>query len=162
MPKILLAAIQEKGITKVSAIQCYKCILAPYIHFSNETLYKCKDIDFSDKFMVDCPFSTFCMKKVTSAKIPALINGVERNCAYQKLETQRVENGKWHPEVRIEEPYEEGCFKINDKGLRTSTIEYCYCKGNLCNGAGLSGGYSLTFIAACSILSVILTRMSFY
>lgn len=51
------------------------------------------------------------------------------------METQQYHDGKWHAEVSIEEPYKEGCEIVNDKGARTSIIEHCYCKGDLCNSS---------------------------
>ncbi|XP_019765638.2 uncharacterized protein LOC109541268 [Dendroctonus ponderosae] len=115
------------------AIECYKCAFAPYIYFTNESSF-CKDFDHSNRFIVDCPYSTFCVKKNTYAIINGVsINGTERDCASQKLDTQRLSNGKWHPETRVEEPYEEGCKANEDKGLRTAYVEHCYCRGELCN-----------------------------
>lgn len=63
------------------------------------------------------------------------INGTERDCAYQKLDTQILANGKWHAETRVEEPYLEGCKMNQDKGLRTAGVEHCYCRGELCNSS---------------------------
>lgn len=63
------------------------------------------------------------------------INGTERDCANQKLETKQYYDGKWNDEVYIEEPYKEGCSLVNDKGARTPTIEHCYCQGDLCNSS---------------------------
>ncbi|KAJ8957949.1 hypothetical protein NQ318_001948, partial [Aromia moschata] len=124
------------GISDVACdIQCYKCLVGPPSFYVNETIRLCKDFDYSEKFIVNCPYSTFCMKRITSAKIPDLINGTERNCASQKFETQNYYNQKWHSEVIIEEPYKEGCEMVNDKGARTTTTEFCYCKGSLCNSA---------------------------
>lgn len=63
------------------------------------------------------------------------INVTERDCANQKYETQKYSEGKWHKQVSIEEPYNEGCSVVNDKGARTSTIKHCYCRGDLCNSS---------------------------
>ena len=95
----------------------------------------CSEFDYSDKFIVDCPYSTFCMKKYFTAKIPSPINATERDCAHQKYITQNFKNGRWQPEVVMEEPYKEGCSVVDDKGLRTATTVDCYCKSYLCNGA---------------------------
>lgn len=61
------------------------------------------------------------------------INGTERDCASQRYESQNLTNGTWHQVVSVEEPYEEGCSYVNDKGLLSATIQNCYCKGDTCN-----------------------------
>ncbi|KAJ8978795.1 hypothetical protein NQ317_015520 [Molorchus minor] len=99
-----------------AAIRCYKCSVARYVHYINETIRLCEDFDHSDKYIVDCPYSTLCMKRIASAKISDTISGIERDCASQKSENQKLENRTWHLEVTIEEPYEEGCSELNDKG----------------------------------------------
>lgn len=52
------------------AIKCYKCLVAPPIYYTNESILLCKDFDNSEKFIVNCPDSTFCKKNIFSAKIP--------------------------------------------------------------------------------------------
>lgn len=56
------------------AIKCYKCFVAPPTHYTNESSSLCKDFDYSDKFIVNCPYSTFCIKTISSAKIPGNIH----------------------------------------------------------------------------------------
>ncbi|XP_068901940.1 uncharacterized protein [Tenebrio molitor] len=140
MTKFLIFAILVAIVISCAdaAIQCYKCTTTKPPLFSNETTRLCSEFDYSDKFVVDCPYSTFCMKRYFTAKIPGLINATERDCAHQKFETQNFKNGKWQPEVIIEEPYHEGCSLVNDKGVRTSTTTECYCKSYLCNDSNIS------------------------
>ncbi|KAJ8964966.1 hypothetical protein NQ314_004483 [Rhamnusium bicolor] len=85
-----------------------------------------------------------------------LINGTERDCASQKQERQNYYNEKWHAEFVIEDPYEEGCAKVNDKGARTTTTEHCYCKGDLCNSARRLGDSHFNILSA--VISLILIR----
>ncbi|XP_044260918.1 uncharacterized protein LOC123008920 [Tribolium madens] len=120
-----------------AATKCYKCTTTKPSLYSNETVRLCSEFDYSEKFIVDCPYSTFCMKRDFSAKIPVPINATERDCAHQKLMTQNFKNGFWQPEVVVEEPYTEGCSVVDDKGVRTSTTVECYCKSYLCNGADI-------------------------
>ncbi|XP_066153862.1 uncharacterized protein [Euwallacea fornicatus] len=128
---ILILLIQN--ILPSESVLCYKCVFAPYVYLINNT-YLCEDFDFSEKFIVDCRYSTLCLKRNIHANIKGVqINGTERDCASQKLTTQVLSNGKWRAETRVEEPYKEGCTKHQDKGLRTAAIEHCYCRGNLCN-----------------------------
>ncbi|KAF7283619.1 uncharacterized protein LOC143194029 [Rhynchophorus ferrugineus] len=150
---VILLIIAEY-IFNVGAIQCYRCMFAPYIYDSNANL--CKDFDYSDKFIVDCPYSTFCTKKNSHAVISdVLINGTERDCALQKLTTQKIREGKWHQAIEVEEPYTEGCKINSDKGLRTASIEHCYCRGDLCNAGyrynALFPIYLFTIILVCRL-----------
>lgn len=144
-------------------------MFAPYIYDSNSNL--CKDFDYSDKFIVDCPYSTFCVKKNTHAFISdgkcyvvyeihfpdifflVLINGTERDCALQKLTTQKIREGKWHQAIEVEEPYTEGCKINSDKGLRTASIEHCYCRGNLCNAGHRSNALFPIYLFTITLVS---------
>ncbi|KAK9876363.1 hypothetical protein WA026_012672 [Henosepilachna vigintioctopunctata] len=123
-----------------NAIKCYKCSLTKTNIYLKETIGLCADFDYSDRFKVNCPNSTFCVKKSYKAKIAGLINGTERFCAYQTFETHKIVNREWIPTVIIEEPYSENCTTINDQGLKTGWTEECYCKTELCNGAKSHNG----------------------
>ncbi|XP_030757369.1 uncharacterized protein LOC115883193 [Sitophilus oryzae] len=143
---LLLLLLIVQCILYTRAIQCYKCIFAENIYTTGESL--CNGFDYSDKFIVDCPYSTYCMKKNTHSKIgEEQINGTERDCALQMYRTQKIRNGKWHQEIEVEEPYVEGCKTTKDKGLRTPFIEHCYCKGDLCNNAFIPKGNLLLYIS---------------
>ncbi|CAH0549326.1 unnamed protein product [Brassicogethes aeneus] len=114
-------------------IQCYKCLFTNPVYVSNKVVPLCKDFDYSEKYVVDCPFSTYCMKKIFSGDVSGKINGTERDCAPQKLQNQKYQNGKWQEEIKIEEPYTEGCQVSDRKGQILNKIEYCYCNSYLCN-----------------------------
>ncbi|GLH03965.1 Uncharacterized protein GBIM_09775 [Gryllus bimaculatus] len=45
------------------ALSCYKCTVLPPPHSSNETARLCSHFDGSARFQVDCPYSTFCLKR---------------------------------------------------------------------------------------------------
>lgn len=118
-----------------TAIRCYRCSLTKTNLYLTEPSGLCSEFDYSDRFIVDCPESTFCVKKTYQAKIAGLRNGTDRFCAFQKFETHEIVNREWIPKVIIEEPYAENCTVINDQGLRTGWTEECYCKTDLCNEA---------------------------
>lgn len=85
------------------------------------------------------------------------INGTLRDCASQKYDNQVYKDGKWHLEVSVEEPYIEGCAKVDDKGQRISQPQFCYCKGDLCNGV-TANGFSMNLLMSVVILPLIYVR----
>lgn len=109
----------------------------PRITYSNEIVRLCSQFDHSEKFIVDCPYSTLCMKKTYSVNLTGnFTKGTHRDCAHQKYEYQKYVDGKWQLAVSIdEEPFMEGCLEADDKGFKISSATYCYCKGDLCNGS---------------------------
>ncbi|KAF2882724.1 hypothetical protein ILUMI_23457 [Ignelater luminosus] len=130
-----LAAILARYVPMAQSIQCFKCTIVAPPAFPNEPKRLCSSFDYSDHYIVDCPYSTFCMRKTYVVDLNEnLINGTIRDCALQKNVIQVYEDEKWQRKVLIEEPYKEGCLEINDKGQRLSNITYSYCKGDLCNG----------------------------
>jgi len=131
----------QSYLVLTESIQCFKCTIVAPPAFLNETKRLCSDFDYSERFIVDCPYSTFCMKKTYTVNLQTkLINGTARDCASQMNVIQDYENGKWQKKISIEEPYKEGCSEINDKGQRSSKTTYCYCKGGLCNSSYRSQG----------------------
>lgn len=72
-----------------SAIQCYRCSVITEIistYDENIIIPSCYKFDGSDKFIIDCPYSTMCLRTVHSMY---LMNGQERvtttlGCAQQK------------------------------------------------------------------------------
>lgn len=78
------------------------------------------------------------------------INGTIRDCASQRYDYQDYKDGKWSMQVSVEEPYQEGCSTIDDKGWRSSKTQYCYCRGNLCNGT--SSNYQINFILMLTVI----------
>lgn len=124
--------------TGVSSLQCYQCLINPPPgHYYNTTKRLCVHFDYSDKFIVDCPYSTMCMKQEFHLDIlnGVRINGVLRDCAPQKHVFQDYKNGMWSPKMEILEPYIEGCENVDDKGERSTSTRYCYCRKDLCNSS---------------------------
>lgn len=75
----------------VHSLKCYQCTILPPPRGSNLTERLCTKFDHSDHYVVDCPYSTMCMKRIYRLK---LLNGEEtesvtRDCAQQKF-TQHV------------------------------------------------------------------------
>ncbi|CAG9791441.1 unnamed protein product [Diatraea saccharalis] len=104
--------------TGVLPLQCYQCYINPPPgQYYNTTKNLCVHFDYSEKFIVDCPYSTMCMKQDFSLKIlgGVTIEGVLRDCASQKNEYHDFQNGKWFPKMEVLEPYEEGCQEVDDK-----------------------------------------------
>lgn len=66
--KLMTLFLSILDILTSEAIQCYRCVFASYVYFLNNT-FLCKDFDYSNRFIVDCPYSTLCMKKNTYATI---------------------------------------------------------------------------------------------
>ncbi|XP_047510819.1 uncharacterized protein LOC125053501 [Pieris napi] len=123
--------------TGASALQCYQCLINPQPgEYYNTTKRLCVHFDYSDKFIVDCPFSTMCMKKDFYLDIQngVRINAVLRDCAQQKNEYQDYKNGKWSPKTEVVEAYEEGCTSDN-RGDKAVVNKYCYCRSDLCNSS---------------------------
>lgn len=140
-----------------AVLKCYHCTMTLPNLYTNETPRLCQNFDESEKFIVDCPYSTFCMKKNFTVNLSEPINATLRGCANQKEEIQVLKNNEWQSEIRIEEPYKEGCFSVNDKGLRMSMPTYCYCKGNLCNGAmKITNIYIFYFIFVFTLCSFVI------
>lgn len=85
------------------------------------------------------------------------INGTVRGCANQVYETMQYVDNTWHAKTIVEEPYTEKCVPLDDKGARTAKTTYCFCKGDLCNGATLPrGATEVTVVAVIfSLLSAV-------
>lgn len=117
-----------------NAIQCYRCTVAPTNRHENRSQQLCLHFSESDEFIVDCPFSTMCMKKVYKYQLlDGVIETVSRDCAQQKNTEPDYKNGAWEDKNTIEEPYENGCA-VHKFGDSEPTV-YCHCKGSLCNSA---------------------------
>lgn len=75
-----------------NAVKCYRCTVGPSLNkaMANQSQQLCSKFDESNDYVIDCPYSTMCMKKVYRLK---LMNGemseaVSRNCADQKYAEQ--------------------------------------------------------------------------
>ncbi|KAG5900064.1 hypothetical protein JTB14_016037 [Gonioctena quinquepunctata] len=161
-PTVIFALLVNTFPEIECSTRCYKCLAAPPTYYTKETYHLCEDFDYSDKFIIDCPYSTFCMKTITSAKILGVINGTQRECANQKqiIQKYNINIRKWEDQVHMEDPYESGCTLENDKGARTATIEHCYCKGDLCNSSENTKS-RIYFVFLAVIALVILPYTSF-
>lgn len=134
----LVVTLMSFDITGVTSLQCYHCLINPPPgEYYNTTKRLCMHFDYSERFVVECPYSTMCMKQEFHLDIQngVRIKGVLRDCALQKHETQDYKNGAWFPKVEILEPYREGCEDIDDKGERATPTTYCYCRTDLCNSS---------------------------
>ncbi|KAJ2942801.1 hypothetical protein O0L34_g14988 [Tuta absoluta] len=135
---VLATSLLSIIVTGVSSLQCYQCFINPKPgHNYSTTKRLCSNFDYSDDFIVDCPYSTFCVKQEFHYKLlnGDRVEGTLRDCALQKNEYQDFRNGHWSPKIEIVEPYREGCEDIDDKGQRTTPTTYCYCRSSLCNSA---------------------------
>lgn len=56
-------------IPLAECIQCYKCTTVGPQPLQNETKRICSDFDHSERYIVDCPYSTFCMKKTFTVNL---------------------------------------------------------------------------------------------
>ncbi len=85
-----------------------------------------------------------------------------RNCAQQDYSYQVYQGaaGGWSTVTEIEEgAYPEGCFysaAASTNGLRRHKTEYCYCRGDLCNGA--DGGIADTWLIWPAAISSIIAK----
>lgn len=149
--------IMQSNMPVIESILCYKCTIVAPPSYHNLTKRLCSDFDGSDHFMVDCPYSTFCMKKMYTVKLKTkLVNGTARDCASQMNVFQDFEDGRWQRKISIDEPYEEGCTESNDKGQLYSRIKYCYCKGDFCNSS-----YKLDNTISVNIIAVMIVYVIF-
>ncbi|XP_045771132.1 uncharacterized protein LOC123871391 [Maniola jurtina] len=144
---LAVAGLLSFVITGVSSLQCYQCLINPPLgQYYNTTKNLCVHFDYTERFIVECPFSTMCMKQEFHLDIQngVRITGVLLDCAPQKNEYHDFKNGRWSPKMEILEPYEEGCSEVDDKGERTTPTKYCYCRKNLCNSSPSSNheGYT--------------------
>ncbi|XP_037039790.1 uncharacterized protein LOC119076890 [Bradysia coprophila] len=119
-----------------NAVRCYRCTVAPTNRHENRSQQLCLHFSESDEFVVDCPYSTMCVKKIFKYQLlDGVIETVERNCADQKYTEPDFKNGAWQDKTTVEEPYEKGCSSAVQKLPGTEPTTYCYCKGSLCNSA---------------------------
>ncbi|XP_053617253.1 uncharacterized protein LOC128679203 [Plodia interpunctella] len=134
---VMLIVSLTSGLPVASPLQCYQCHINPPVGQTyNTTKNLCAHFDYSDKFIVECPYSTMCMKHEFHLDIlnGKTITNVVRDCAQQKHEYHDYHNGQWSPKMEVLEPYHEGCQNVDDKGERTTSFNrYCYCRSNLCN-----------------------------
>ncbi|KAM7361403.1 uncharacterized protein ACRADG_011703 isoform 2-T3 [Cochliomyia hominivorax] len=146
----------EKILGSASAIKCFKCSVTVekiYSYSKNATIITpmCSKFDETDEYIVDCPYSTMCLKTISTLHLQ---NGQQqetftRGCAPQKDTKQVFNNGRWHQEHSVQEVYEEGCSEIKENTIAASLKTLCYCRGNLCNSSKRKASEStITVIAS--------------
>ncbi|KAI9579989.1 hypothetical protein GQX74_000777 [Glossina fuscipes] len=114
------------------AIRCFKCLVTEEVSFANEEenlpniTPACSKFDSSSKFIVECPYSTMCMKTISTMYLQYGLeqNTITRGCAPQKSSTLVFRNGNWHKEDSVKDVYVEECRLINENVLAASVRTY--------------------------------------
>jgi len=122
----------------VSGIKCYKCLPKTTPKTVNQTIESCSLFDASYEFQIDCPLSTFCMKRNFTLDFPDGRKAVvtERGCAPQSFSYRIFKRGKWEVVNNIDEKaYENGCVLEHQEAGHPT--QYCYCSSRLCNNGSL-------------------------
>lgn len=119
-----------------SGIQCYRCLPKTTPVAGNQSVESCTQFDGSSKFKMDCPLSTFCMKRNFTLEFPdgrtAIVT--ERGCAHQSLSYRVLKRGQWQTVNDVNETvYQDGC--ILEHQTSKPPTQYCYCSSRLCNSA---------------------------
>ncbi|XP_023035869.1 uncharacterized protein LOC111519406 [Drosophila willistoni] len=160
---VALTVLIGTECTASDVLQCYKCsVTVERYVIDNRTIVTplCSKFEESSQYMVDCPYSTMCLKTISALHLQ---NGqkqetVTRGCAQQKNTTQIFRNKQWEQEHSVQEVYEEGCTEIKTNNLAGSTKTHCYCRGELCNSTDLLNvnNWLLILLTATSILQCLL------
>ncbi|XP_059220000.1 uncharacterized protein LOC131995357 [Stomoxys calcitrans] len=145
LAKLLLSAFILFSLEQVSAIKCYKCAVIlekTYSYTKNLTIVTpmCSKFYESDEYIVDCKYSTMCLKTISTLHLQNGQNQetVTRGCAPQKDTKQVFSNGRWNQEHSVQEVYEEGCKELSGDSISASSKTHCYCRGDLCNTSSRS------------------------
>merc|ERR1719195_2114110 len=125
----------------VESLECYSCHVLPPPRSPLEKPPDfeplCSKFDGSEKFVVNCTQSTFCMTRTYRLHLRRGKSVVitERGCAQQVYQYQALERGKWKTITTIlEETYTAGCVKDSEWAEHRATdTEYCYCHQDRCN-----------------------------
>ncbi|XP_059220002.1 uncharacterized protein LOC131995358 [Stomoxys calcitrans] len=121
------------------ALQCFSCGVTndeTKTNTHNDVIPICSKFDGSSRFVVECPFSTMCLRTVHTMYLK---HGIKQqtttlSCAQQKYTEYKLENKNWVPNDFVKEVYPEGCI-VEPNDLLASTKMSCYCRGHLCNFA---------------------------
>ncbi|XP_044007802.1 uncharacterized protein LOC122852215 [Aphidius gifuensis] len=155
---IIIALISE---CRSEGITCFKCTVAPVYIENKKTSQICNHFDGSEKFQVDCPQSTLCMKRTIHHRLRngTIINtSVERGCTPQldRFQAYDFDKRKWNVKERIvQTAYKEGCITGEDRGSPGGPPEYCFCSGDLCNSSISLNKNMLSFITIGLIIQLI-------
>lgn len=130
---LLLLSISDS----IAAIKCFKCsVTVEKNDIKNFTVLTpmCTKFDWSEDFIIDCEFSTMCLKTISTLHLQnEKQNAIIRGCAPQKDTKQVFKNRRWQQEHSVQEVYDEGCIEFKENHLAASSKTHCYCRGDLCN-----------------------------
>ncbi|KAL0267275.1 UNVERIFIED_CONTAM: hypothetical protein PYX00_009593 [Menopon gallinae] len=133
---LIFAALILQSVKYVISLSCYQCTIRPPPS-PNQTARLCSQFDYSKKYIVDCPFSTLCMKKTFRLPLQKdeFVEISVRDCAPQKYTRQVYEQGMWRLKESIQnDVYTVGCKNTdNVDGLKVNSEQYCFCDSSLCN-----------------------------
>ncbi|XP_030753443.1 uncharacterized protein LOC115880370 [Sitophilus oryzae] len=137
---LLSIVLQFYVVYEVSGLRCFQCHMVqhPYYITDNKSVLTCKDFDYSNKFIVECPHSTFCYKRTSKNHFyKEDFVRVERGCASQLYRGQNFDPsaGFYQEEYVVGNAYKRGCRKVESFGERRTDIEDCYCDSDLCNAS---------------------------
>ncbi|XP_018794285.1 PREDICTED: uncharacterized protein LOC108972216 isoform X3 [Bactrocera latifrons] len=89
-----LGLLMLSRIDSVAAIKCFKCgvtVEKNYIQNITVLTPMCTKFDWSENFIIDCPFSTMCLKTISTLHLQnEKQNAITRGCAPQKDTKQRL------------------------------------------------------------------------
>lgn len=134
-PLMLMVAVLAQ-VGEVDALRCYRCALQPLSRVRGQHVPPCDSYDRNLHF-VECPFSTFCMKRIIQWEIleGVWVNSTIRDCAKQLVPERVYQNGRLRMMYALDkEAYSEGCG-TETHPLRATSTEYCFCQGDLCNSS---------------------------
>ncbi|CAG0892015.1 unnamed protein product, partial [Cyprideis torosa] len=117
----------------VTAIRCYRCALQPLTRTKGQEVPPCS----GELAYVECPFSTFCMKRRITWELGrgVWINSTIRDCAKQLVPERVYQNGELKVMFAMDpDAYIEGCVRETHP-LRQTSTEYCFCQNDLCNSS---------------------------
>ncbi|XP_014094359.1 uncharacterized protein [Bactrocera oleae] len=159
---LTLGLLMLSKIDSITAIKCFKCsVTVEKNEIENITVLTpmCTKFDRSEDFIIDCPFSTMCLKTISTLHLQnENQNTIIRGCAPQKDTKQVFKNRRWHQEFSVQEVYDEGCIEFKENHLSASSKIHCYCRGNLCNsgpGKIFADQVLATSLVVCYLFSLL-------
>nr|XP_002050765.2 uncharacterized protein LOC6626712 [Drosophila virilis] len=133
---ITVLAVVCNSCAAAEILECYECFEGAGANME-KPLPVCSQLRNSPEFRVACPNSTMCLKTVSTINLQdgSKWSAVLRGCANQVKITHVLRNRFYEEVAVIDEPYKDGCIEKKDHNMLTSTVQQCYCRGNLCNSA---------------------------